>query len=116
MRPETGKLFILVTLLATILMPHIAAAKIKCEGRYQVTKQYGLISTPYCEDNYLAAIDGVIGRRFCGYLKIWGAALQADGETRSVYTASSIRRRSVSHGPFCWIGRFGQGDECLHCG
>jgi hypothetical protein len=25
-------------------------------------------------------IDGVIGRRVCGQLKIWGAALQADGE------------------------------------
>src|SRR5215831_6169546 len=28
--------------------------------------------------------------------KIWGAALQADGETRSVYAASSIRRRSAA--------------------
>src|ERR1022692_2020597 len=37
-------------------------------------------------------------------------------ETRSVVTASSIRRRSVSHGPFCWIGRIGQGDQRLHCG
>ena len=45
-----------------------------------------------------------------------GAALQADGETRSVCTASSIRRRSASHGPFCWIRRFGQADERLHCG
>ena len=27
--------------------------------------------------------DGVIGRRCCGYLKNWGAALQADGGTRS---------------------------------
>ena len=26
---------------------------------------------------------------------LWGAALQADGETRSVVTASSIRRRSA---------------------
>src|SRR5215831_4523328 len=28
--------------------------------------------------------------------KIWGAALQADGETRSAYAASSIRRRSAA--------------------
>src|SRR6516225_1295385 len=27
---------------------------------------------------------------------MWGAALQADGETRSAYTASSIRRRSAA--------------------
>src|SRR6187549_727075 len=32
----------------------------------------------------------------CGWLKILGAALQADGETRSVVTASSIRRRSAA--------------------
>ena len=38
--------------------------------------------------------DGVIGRRDCGWLKELGAALQVDGETRSVGTASSIRRRS----------------------
>jgi hypothetical protein len=24
--------------------------------------------------------------------------------------------RSVSHGPFCWIGCIGQGDQRLHCG
>src|SRR5438552_12898154 len=40
--------------------------------------------------------DGVIGRRCCGQLKILGAALQADGETRSVDAASSIRRRSAA--------------------
>ncbi len=33
-----------------------AKAKIKCEGRFQVIKSQGKISTPYCEDNYLAAI------------------------------------------------------------
>src|ERR1700720_2504489 len=22
----------------------------------------------------------------------------------------------AQHGPFCWIGRIGQGDKCLHCG
>src|SRR5258708_30123852 len=31
-----------------------------------------------------------------GKLKVLGAALQADGETRSVVTASSIRRRSAA--------------------
>src|SRR5262245_11712420 len=40
--------------------------------------------------------DGVIGRQCCGELKILGAALQADGETRFVVTASSIRRRSAA--------------------
>src|ERR1035437_103098 len=40
--------------------------------------------------------DGVIGRPACRSLEILGAALQADGETRSVVTASSIRRRSAA--------------------
>ena len=40
--------------------------------------------------------DGVIGRRCCGSLKILGAALQADGETRSVDAASrTIDRRDL---------------------
>ena len=44
----------------------------------------------------LPQTDGVIGRRVCWWLKVLGAALQADGETRSVGTASSIRRRSAA--------------------
>ena len=34
-----------------------AQAAIKCAGPNQVTK-YGLIRTPYCEDNYLAKVAG----------------------------------------------------------
>src|ERR1039458_3896098 len=52
--------------------------------------------------------DGVIGRPACRSLEIVGAALQADGETRSAFAASSIRRRSVSHGPFCRTRRISQ--------
>src|SRR5450830_1690302 len=40
--------------------------------------------------------DGVIGRPACRSLEILGAALQADGETRSAFAASSIRRRSAA--------------------
>ena len=39
------------------IAPQTAEAKIICKGRYQMTN-YGPISTPYCEDNYLAAIAG----------------------------------------------------------
>jgi hypothetical protein len=39
--------------------------------------------------------DGVIGRRLVDSEDL-GAALQADGETRSVCTASGIRRRSAA--------------------
>jgi hypothetical protein len=60
--------------------------------------------------------DGVIGRPAFRSLEILGAALQADGGTRSAFAASSIRRRSVSHVPFCRTRRIGQGDQRLHCG
>lgn len=40
-----------------------AQAKIKCEGRFQIVKGNGKISTPYCEDNYLAAISRSYGRK-----------------------------------------------------
>jgi len=33
-----------------------ASAAIKCNGQFQIIKGHGQISTPYCEDNYLAAI------------------------------------------------------------
>jgi hypothetical protein len=44
-------------------------------------------------------IDGLIGRRACGYLKIEGAALQADGETRSPVTGLKHQKekRSMEH-------------------
>jgi hypothetical protein len=41
-------------------------------------------------------LDGVIGRPAFRSLEILGAALQADGETRSAFAASSIRRRSAA--------------------
>ncbi len=47
-------------LLATSLS---ASARIKCQGRFQVVKGQGKISTPYCEDNYLAAIARSYGRK-----------------------------------------------------
>jgi hypothetical protein len=44
----------------------------------------------------IGVTDGVIGRPACRSLEIVGAALQADGETRSAFAASSIRRRSAA--------------------
>jgi hypothetical protein len=61
-------------------------------------------------------LDGVIGRSAFRSLEILGAALQADGGTRSAFAASSIRRRSVSHGPFCRTRRISQGDKYLRRG
>ena len=45
----------------------------------------------------LLPIDGVIGRRSCGKLKIWGAALQADGENGvTVVTAPKHQKEKRS--------------------
>lgn len=42
-------------LLAFVAMPEPAAAKIKCKGIFQVTKN-GLISTPYCQEEEIARV------------------------------------------------------------
>jgi len=60
--------------------------------------------------------DGVIGRPACGWLEIWGAALQADGGNEVRVERPQASEGEAQHGPFCWTGRFGQGDERLHCG
>ncbi len=40
-----------------------ADAAIRCKGQFQIVKGQGRISTPYCQDNYLASI----ARRSYGY-------------------------------------------------
>ncbi len=47
----------------SILMPVPAEAKIRCKGPYQIIKGVGHLSTPYCEDNYLAAVAAKYGSR-----------------------------------------------------
>lgn len=42
-------------LLALAAIPDSAAAKIKCQGIFQVTK-HGLISTPYCQELEIARV------------------------------------------------------------
>ncbi|RMF02771.1 MAG: hypothetical protein D6773_08255, partial [Alphaproteobacteria bacterium] len=44
-----------VALLSAAALPAPADAAIKCQGPNQVNP-YGLIRTPYCEDNYLAYV------------------------------------------------------------
>lgn len=41
--------------LACLLAPQPAAAKIQCKGIFQVSK-YGLISTPYCQELEIARV------------------------------------------------------------
>jgi hypothetical protein len=42
-----------------------AAARIECRGKFQVTK-YGLISTPYCEEEQIARVSRSYGARVTG--------------------------------------------------
>lgn len=44
-----------VTLLAVVVAPEPAAARITCKGNFQVTK-HGLIATPYCQDEQIARV------------------------------------------------------------
>src|SRR6516164_3924635 len=60
-------------------------------------------------------IDGLIGLPACGQLKNLGAALQADGETRSALRPQASEGEA-QHGLFCWTRPVGQGNEHLHCG
>src|SRR5450830_261061 len=59
------------------------------------TGSYGMATAEHREPGE-STKDGVIGRPACRSLEILGAALQADGETRSAFAASSIRRRSAA--------------------
>ncbi len=43
-----------------------ASAKIRCDGRYQIVHGQGPISTPYCEDNYLAYVARGYGMHVSG--------------------------------------------------
>jgi hypothetical protein len=47
---------------ALTLIPDRAEAAIKCKGRYQIVRGEEL-STPYCNDNYLAAVAREYGSR-----------------------------------------------------
>ena len=51
--------------LLIIAMASPAAARIECRGNFQVTK-YGLISTPYCEEEQIARVARSYGSRVTG--------------------------------------------------
>ena len=60
-------------------------------------------------------IDGVIGRQLVDSCRFWVLRF------RLMVQRGSCERPQASegeaqHGPFCGIGRFGQGDQRLHCG
>ena len=51
-----------IILLSTALLQP-AAARIRCQGEFQITK-YGLVATPYCEEEEIARVENSYGWRF----------------------------------------------------
>jgi hypothetical protein len=51
--------------LSIIAISSPAAARIECRGNFQVTK-YGLISTPYCEEEQIARVARSYGSKVTG--------------------------------------------------
>ena len=54
-----------VTALLALAAASPAEARIECRGNFQVTK-YGLISTPYCEEEQIARVARSYGERVTG--------------------------------------------------
>jgi hypothetical protein len=61
----TGPATLVVTVLLAVAVASPAEAKIQCQGNFQVTK-YGLISTPYCEEEQIARVAQSYGARVTG--------------------------------------------------
>lgn len=66
LKPQFGRAALLssITLAAVVALGDQAQA-IECRGRYQVVSG-NLLSTPYCEDNYLARVARSYGSRVTG--------------------------------------------------
>jgi hypothetical protein len=71
-----------VTALLAIAAASPAAARIECRGNFQVTK-YGMISTPYCEEENIARVARTYG------MKVTGAQVRND-PLKKVYLCQII--------------------------
>src|SRR4029453_10725349 len=61
-------------------------------------------------------LDGVIGRPSLWIAEdFWVLRFRLMVE-RGPWSRPQASEGEAQHGAFCWIGRIGQGDECLHCG
>jgi hypothetical protein len=60
-------------------------------------------------------LDGVIGRQLVDSWRFWVLRFRLMVK-RGPLTRPQASEGEAQHGPFCWIGRIGQGDEYLHCG
>jgi len=60
-----GSATLAVAALLAVAVTSPAAARIECRGNFQVSK-YGLISTPYCEEENIARVARSYGHRVSG--------------------------------------------------
>lgn len=61
----SGAATLAVTVFVAIAMTSPAAARIECRGNFQVSK-YGLIATPYCEEEQIARVARSYGAKVTG--------------------------------------------------
>jgi hypothetical protein len=61
----SGTATLAVAALLAISLASPAAARIECRGNFQVTK-YGLIATPYCEEEQIVRVARSYGARVTG--------------------------------------------------
>src|SRR6478752_10392589 len=59
--------------------------------------------------------DGVIGRRLVDSRRFWVLRFRLMVK-RGPWLRPQASEGEAQHGPFCWIGRIGQGDKHLRCG
>ena len=71
-----------VTAVLALAAASPAAAKIQCQGQFQVTK-YGLISTPYCEEENIARVARSYG------VNVTGAQVRNDA-LKKVYLCQTL--------------------------
>src|SRR4029434_6085166 len=64
----------------------------------------------------LVTLDGVIGRPSLWTAEDFSVLRFRLMVKRGPWSRPQASEGEAQHGAFCWIGRIGQGDECLHCG
>ncbi len=61
----SGTAALVATVVLAVATASPAAARIQCQGNFQVSK-YGLIATPYCEEEQIARVAQSYGARVTG--------------------------------------------------
>ena len=83
----SGTATLAVAALLALSLASPAAARIECRGNFQMSK-YGLIATPYCEEEHIARVARSYGA------KVTGAEVRNNRSRRSI-SASLWRRHAL---------------------